>query len=57
MTFQPETFNPAIAHIIDAAGNIFQVINEAGDDWDAVATQQQMTDFYKEEPDVEEARQ
>jgi len=35
----PETFNPAIAHLVDADGNVFQVLNEAGDDWDEAATQ------------------
>ena len=32
------TINPAIAHITHADGTEFQVINEAGDDWDCEAT-------------------
>lgn len=34
----PETFNPNIAYITAADGNVFQVLNEAGDDWDEAAT-------------------
>lgn len=34
----PETFNPNIAHITAADGTVFQVLNEAGDDWDEAAT-------------------
>lgn len=44
--FKPDKFNPAIAHIQDVAGNLFQVINEAGDDWDEVATVAQRAAFY-----------
>lgn len=33
----PENFDPNIAHIEDG-DNIFQVLNEAGDDWDELAT-------------------
>jgi hypothetical protein len=44
--FKPENFNPLIAHIIDEAGNTFQVINAAGDDWDEVATAAQQAAFY-----------
>lgn len=34
----PETFNPSIAHITALDGTVFQVLNEAGDDWDEAAT-------------------
>lgn len=34
----PETFNPNIAHITAEDGTVFQVLNEAGDDWDEAAT-------------------
>lgn len=34
----PENFNPMIAHISDPDGNIFQVLNEDGTDWDEEAT-------------------
>lgn len=37
----PETFNPNVAHIAVWNGPIFQVLNEAGDDWDEPATQEQ----------------
>ena len=33
----PENFNPSTAHIRDGE-NVFQVLNEAGDDWDESAT-------------------
>jgi hypothetical protein len=33
----PDTFNPSIAHIRDGE-YVFQVLNEAGDDWDEAAT-------------------
>lgn len=36
----PESFNPAIAHIRDGE-HVFQVLNEAGDDWDEEATRAQ----------------
>ena len=45
MPFVPATFNPALAHISDEAGNIFQVLNEAGDAWDELATQEQIRNF------------
>jgi len=38
MTKIPETFNPLIAHLTDAEGNIYQVLNEDGSDWDEAAT-------------------
>ncbi len=47
-TFKPEVFNPDIAHITDAAGNVFQVLNETGDDWDESATQLQQTQYYED---------
>jgi hypothetical protein len=34
---QPDTFDPNIAHIQDN-DNIFQVLNENGNDWDEQAT-------------------
>ena len=45
MPFVPATFNPALAHISDEAGNIFQVLNEEGDAWDELATQEQIRNF------------
>lgn len=33
----PDAFNPQIAHIVDG-GNVFQVLNEDGTDWDEAAT-------------------
>ena len=33
----PENFDPNIAHIIDG-GNVFQVLNQDGTDWDEVLT-------------------
>jgi hypothetical protein len=45
MPFVPATFNPALAYISDEAGNIFQVLNEAGDAWDELATQEQIRNF------------
>lgn len=33
----PETFNPSIAHIVEAE-HVFQVLNEDGTDWDEAAT-------------------
>lgn len=41
----PKNFNEAIAHITDPAGNVFQVLNESGDDWDEAATKAQQEDF------------
>jgi len=35
---KPATFNPNIAHITAEDGTVFQVLNEAGDDWDEAAT-------------------
>lgn len=35
----PLTFDPNVAHITHEDGSIFQVLNEAGDDWDEAATQ------------------
>lgn len=37
----PETFNPNIAHIAVPDGPVFQVLNDAGDDWDELATRTQ----------------
>lgn len=34
----PDTYNSHIAHITAADGTIFQVLNDAGDDWDEAAT-------------------
>ena len=34
-------FNPNIAHIVAEDGTVFQVLNEAGDDWDEAATRAQ----------------
>lgn len=31
-------YNPNIAHIVAQDGTVFQVLNEAGDDWDEAAT-------------------
>jgi hypothetical protein len=36
----PETFNPSMAHISQDE-QVFQVLNEAGDDWDEAATRAQ----------------
>jgi len=33
------SYNPDIAHITAQDGTVFQVLNEAGDDWDEAATQ------------------
>lgn len=35
---KPATFNPNIAYITAEDGTVFQVLNEAGDDWDEEAT-------------------
>ena len=32
------THDPNIAHIVASDGTVFQVLNEAGDDWDEAAT-------------------
>lgn len=32
-------YDPNIAHITAQDGTVFQVLNEAGDDWDEAATQ------------------
>lgn len=45
MTFTPPVYNPNIAHITDAAGNVFQVLNAVGDDWDEAATVAQQAQF------------
>lgn len=34
----PEDFNPNIAHITAADGTVFQVLNDAGNEWDEAAT-------------------
>lgn len=31
-------YDPNIAHITTEGGTVFQVLNEAGDDWDEAAT-------------------
>ncbi|MDD2722231.1 MAG: hypothetical protein PHH47_13085 [Gallionella sp.] len=49
MAFTPPLYNPAIAHITDGAGNVFQVLNAAGDDWDEAATVAQQTQFYAQQ--------
>lgn len=49
MLHVPTGFNPSIAHIADGAGNLFQVLNEAGDDWDEAATIAQRDDFYNQQ--------
>ena len=41
----PASFNGAIAHITDPAGNVFQVLNESCDDWDEAATKAQQEAF------------
>ena len=46
-TFKPEVFNPDIAHVTDAAGNVFQVLNDAGDDWAESATKAQQDQYYE----------
>jgi hypothetical protein len=33
----PANFDPNIAHLVDG-GNVFQVLNEDGTDWDEAAT-------------------
>jgi hypothetical protein len=38
MQAPPATFNPLVAHITAGDGSIFQVLNEAGDDWDEAQT-------------------
>jgi hypothetical protein len=38
MAFTPPTFKVGIAYISAPNGDIFQVLNKAGDDWDEVAT-------------------
>lgn len=45
-THTPSTYNPSIAHIEDADGNVFQALNETGDDWDEAATLAQREAFY-----------
>jgi hypothetical protein len=45
----PENFNPLLAHIIDEAGNTFQVVNAKGDDWDEAATVAQQAAFYNQQ--------
>lgn len=45
MAFIPATFNPNFAHLKDDAGNVFQVLNESGDDLDQVATIAQQEQF------------
>lgn len=42
----PETFNPSIAYITETNGDIFQALNEAGDDWDEEATVRQREEYY-----------
>lgn len=37
----PEGFNPNIAHITGEDGTVYQVLNDAGDDWDEAATHAQ----------------
>lgn len=34
----PENFNPFCAYLQHPDGTIFQVLNEAGDEWDEAAT-------------------
>lgn len=46
--FKPQTYDAAIAHIADQDGNIFQVLNESGDDWDEAATKAQEATFYNQ---------
>ncbi len=48
----PTDFNPSIAHVEDADGNIFQVLNESGDDWDEAATIAQRDAFYNQQGKV-----
>ena len=43
--FIPKNFNPNIAYVTDSKGNVFQVLNNAGDDWDEAATMQQQAQF------------
>lgn len=46
----PETFNPNIAYITAEDGSVFQVLNEAGDDWDEAATQLSYASWLAEQP-------
>lgn len=43
----PETFDPSIAYITADDGTVFQVLNDAGDDWDESATRAQYDAYFK----------
>lgn len=47
--FIAPNYNPSIGHITDENGNIFQVINQDGTDWDEAATVKQMQLFYAQQ--------
>ena len=48
MAEELKQFDPNIAHITAEDGTTFQVLNEAGDDWDEAATQT-LYDAYRAE--------
>ncbi|MGB7650870.1 MAG: hypothetical protein WBL62_06730 [Gallionella sp.] len=50
MAFTPPTFKAGIAFISAPNGDVFQVLNKAGDDWDEVATLAQAKDFASNAP-------
>lgn len=45
MALKPETFVPLYGYIEDQEGNIFQILNEDGSDWDNEATQKEFEAF------------
>lgn len=46
----PEEFRENIAHITLSDGTIFQVLNEAGDDWDEAATSAEIDEYLAKTP-------
>lgn len=46
VVFQPENFNPLYSSMQDQYGNLFQVPNEERQEWNELATRQQIISFY-----------
>ena len=50
----PATFKENIAHIRDAQGNVFQVLNEEQTDWDEAATSAAYAEWLAAHPPEEQ---